>query len=78
MNIGITGVAATPYRPMEVKKGLVGSSTDQAAVRQACEPAAVGIEPLTDIHAGADYRANLARVRRAALAAISRARGATS
>lgn len=80
VRVGITGVAATPYRPLEVEKGLTGSSTDEAAVRQACEPAAVGIEPLKDIHAGADYRANLARVlcRRATLAAISRARGATS
>ena len=52
-------------------------STDEAAVRAACESAAEGVEPLGDIHANVPYRANLARVlcRRAARAAISRARG---
>ena len=78
--IGVTGVAATPYRPLAVEKGLTGSSTDEEAVRKACEPAAEEIDALSDIHAGAPYRANLARVlcRRAALAAISRARGSGS
>ena len=39
-----------------------------------------GAEPLGDLHADAAYRAHLARVlcRRAALAAISRARGSGS
>jgi xanthine dehydrogenase iron-sulfur cluster and FAD-binding subunit A len=76
----VTGVAATPYRPVAVEEALTWSSTNEAAVRAACESAAEGIEPLEDIHAGAPYRANLARVlcRRAALAGISRARGSGS
>ena len=74
--VGITGVADHAYRPAAVESALAGSSTDEDAVRAASAEAAQGLEVLEDIHAGRRYRTNLAQVltRRAALAAVARAR----
>jgi carbon-monoxide dehydrogenase medium subunit len=75
--VAITGVAEKPYRPKRTERALTGCALEEGAIRNACAFAAEGIEPLADIHAGARYRANLARVlaRLAVLAAIERARG---
>lgn len=74
--LGITGVGEKAYRPRRTEQALTGCPRHEEAVRAACALAAEGVEPLADIHAGARYRAHLARVlaRRAVLAAIERAR----
>lgn len=56
IRVGITGVAAKPYRATEVEKLLADKRTD------APEHAAKGIDPLGDLHASAQFRAHLARV----------------
>lgn len=54
--IGITGVAAKPYRALAAEKALAEGRKDAADL------AAEGIDPLNDLHASADFRAHLARV----------------
>jgi carbon-monoxide dehydrogenase medium subunit len=54
--VGITGVAATPYRASAVEKALAEGRADAADL------AAEGVDPLSDIHASAEFRAHLARV----------------
>ena len=61
VQVGITGVAARPYRARAVEAALrraVSSPTIVTAARAAAE----GVEPLSDLHASAEYRAQLARV----------------
>lgn len=60
--IGITGVGATPYRAAGVEQALAGKSLTDAAIADAARHAADGIDPLSDIHASAEYRAHLAVV----------------
>ncbi len=60
--IGITGVAATPYRAPAVEALLVGKALDASTVATAAEHAAKGVEANEDIFASAEYRAHLARV----------------
>lgn len=73
-SVGITGVAATPYRATQVAAALEGKKLNSEVVAAAAAEAAAGIEPLEDLHASADYRAHLARVhtRRALELAMSR------
>ena len=70
--IGITGVGDTAYRASAVETALVGSSGDAAAIAAAAAHAADGITVNSDIHADAEYRAEMARVetRRAIEAAL--------
>lgn len=60
--IGVTGLAAAPFRAQAAEDALRGRSLDDATVQQAAERVADGVEPLSDIHASAEYRAHLARV----------------
>ncbi|MGQ0701636.1 MAG: FAD binding domain-containing protein [Gemmatimonadales bacterium] len=73
VRVGITGVAAKPYRARAVESALRGRRSS-AAIARAAEGAAEGVEPLSDLHASAEYRAHLARVltRRALEQAVSR------
>jgi aerobic carbon-monoxide dehydrogenase medium subunit len=75
--VGVTGVGTKAYRPTAVEQALVGSSTDEEAIRSAVETVADGIDVQGDIHAGPEYRAHLAKVfaRRAVLQAVQRAQG---
>src|SRR6266853_2010315 len=61
-SIGITGVAATPYRATAVEKYLQGKELSAELIRAASSKAADGIDPLNDIHASAEFRAHLAQV----------------
>jgi carbon-monoxide dehydrogenase medium subunit len=72
--VGVTGVAAKAYRAGAVERALRGSLS-AAAIASAAGRAAEGVEPLSDIHASAEYRAHLAGVyvRRALEAALKRA-----
>ncbi|MEN3123746.1 xanthine dehydrogenase family protein subunit M [Janibacter sp. LM] len=70
--IGLTNMGATPLRASAVEAGLVGAATTQEAVRAACDRAAEGTDPPSDLNGDADYRRHLATVltRRAVLAAV--------
>ena len=72
--VAVTGVAAKAYRATGTEASLRGQDPTADVIAAAAEKAADGIEPLSDIHAAADYRAHLARVqaKRALWAAVSR------
>ena len=73
--MGVTGVAARPYRAAAVEQALRGRRQPTAeAIEQAAAHAADRIDPLGDIHASAEFRAHLASVntRRALLRALDR------
>jgi len=72
--IGISGVAAKPYRAAAVERALAGEALTMQTMVTASAKAAEGIDPLGDIHASAEFRAHLAQVntRRALELALSR------
>lgn len=72
--IVLFAVAATPIRLDAAEAGLTGKRLDLAAIAAAAAEAR-NIEPIEDIHAGADYRRHLAQVltRRALVDAAGRA-----
>jgi carbon-monoxide dehydrogenase medium subunit len=72
--IGVTGLGPKPFRAKAVEAALQGRSPAQAG--EAASHAADGIDALSDIHASAEFRAELARVytRRAIEAAAARAK----
>lgn len=78
VRVGITGVAAKPYRATGVESELRGKKLDEKAIARAAAGAARGTEPLADLHASARYRAAMAEVftRRALAAALARAQRA--
>jgi carbon-monoxide dehydrogenase medium subunit len=59
--IALCGVATMPLRLREAEAQLVGRKLDAATIRSAAA-AARALEPISDIHAGADYRRHLAEV----------------
>jgi carbon-monoxide dehydrogenase medium subunit len=76
IRVGVTGIAATAYRAAAVEKALAGQRKPSAeAIALAAAHAADGVDPLTDIHASAEFRAHLAQVntRRAIAQALARA-----
>jgi carbon-monoxide dehydrogenase medium subunit len=74
--IGITGLSGKGFRAQGVEARLQGKAGTESEVKDAASVAADGVEAMSDIHASAAYRANLARVAtaRAILAALARAR----
>jgi len=72
--IGISGVAAKPYRAAAVERALGGNALTTETVATAAAKAAQGVDPLGDIHASAEFRAHLAQVntRRALELALGR------
>jgi len=75
IRIGVTGVAATAYRAAAAEQVLAGQSSPSAeTIALAAARAADGVDPLSDIHASAGFRAHLARVntRRALEKALAR------
>jgi len=73
--LGITGLAAKAYRASGVEKALRGAPANEKTVAAAVHGVAHGVEPLSDIHASAEYRREMAGVyaRRALNLAIERA-----
>ncbi|MEV0350364.1 xanthine dehydrogenase family protein subunit M [Nonomuraea sp. NPDC050680] len=59
--IGLTNMGPTPVRARAVETALRGRRLGDE-VRQACEEAAAGTAPPSDLHAQPDYRRHLARV----------------
>ena len=72
--VAVTGVAAKVYRASGTESSLRGVEPTADSIAAAAEKAADGVDPLSDIHASADFRAHLARVqaKRALWAAVSR------
>jgi carbon-monoxide dehydrogenase medium subunit len=73
--VAVTGVAAKAYRATGVESSLRGVELSAATIATAAQKAAEGVDPLSDIHASAEFRAHLARVqtKRALELAASRA-----
>ncbi|MEO8228165.1 MAG: xanthine dehydrogenase family protein subunit M [Chloroflexota bacterium] len=71
--VGITGVGDAAYRAAAVETALLGTSGDAAAIAAAAAHATDGVTVASDIHAGVEYRAEMARVhtRRAIEAALA-------
>jgi len=72
--VAVTGVGSKAYRATGVEEALKGQPANLDSYTNAAEKAADGQDPLSDIHASAEYRAHLARVytRRALEQAASR------
>jgi aerobic carbon-monoxide dehydrogenase medium subunit len=60
--VAVTGVAAKAYRAAGVESSLRGVELSPVTIAAAAQKAADGIDPLSDIHASAEFRAHLARV----------------
>ncbi|MGH7934888.1 MAG: FAD binding domain-containing protein [Candidatus Binataceae bacterium] len=76
VRVGITGLGAKAFRAKAVENALSGKTPDTATIGAAAAHAADGVDALADIHAAADFRAELARVytRRALVAAAASAK----
>jgi aerobic carbon-monoxide dehydrogenase medium subunit len=68
---GITGLGAKAFRATNVEATLKGKALDPQTIDRAASHAADGVDPLADIYASPEFRAELARVftRRALMAA---------
>jgi len=63
VRIGVTGVAAKPYRAVAVEQALAsGGSPTPDAIARAAERVGEGVQALADIHASAEFRLHLAAV----------------
>ena len=64
-------MGSTPLRARATEAGLAGAELSEAGVRAACDRAAEGTNPPSDLNGDADYRRHLATVitRRAVLGA---------
>ena len=76
--VGVTGIAAKPYRATGVERTLAGGPLTPHAVELAAGHVADGVEALGDIHASPEFRVHLAEVnaRRALTLALAAANGA--
>ena len=73
--IAVTGVAAKVYRAAGVEASLRGSDLSAATIATAAQKAADGVDPLSDIHASAEFRAHLARVQAKRALELAASRG---
>jgi len=75
--IGVTGLGPKAFRAAAVENSLRGKKASEKLFAEAARHAAEGIEPLSDLHASADYRREMATVyaRRALKRAFARAQG---
>ncbi|MET0295142.1 MAG: xanthine dehydrogenase family protein subunit M [Phenylobacterium sp.] len=62
VRIGLCGVGDTPLRAAEAERLLTGSSFDADAVAKAVAAIRAQVEPMSDLHASADYRRHLVGV----------------
>jgi carbon-monoxide dehydrogenase medium subunit len=72
--VAVTGLGAKAFRARAVEAALAGKAPSAEAIATAASHAADGADPMSDIHASADFRAELARVytRRALEQALAR------
>ena len=69
--VGVTGLSGRAYRASDVEDSLKDGAIDEDRARAAADQVDKGVEPLEDLFASREFRAQLARVhcRRAILAA---------
>ena len=60
--VGITGLGPKPFRASAVEKALQGKKASEKLFSDAARLASEGIEPLSDLHASAEYRREMAAV----------------
>ena len=60
--VGITGVASVPYRAKKVEAALRGTAASAKEIAAAAALASKGVDALSDIHASAAYRRDVAAV----------------
>lgn len=72
--VGVTGLANKSYRATGVESALEGTEGSLADIQKAAAVVAEGVDPNSDLHASAEYRAHLARIytSRALASALSR------
>lgn len=58
--IGIGAATDIPLKLADAERQLIGTTLDDAAVNEAVRAALAEIEPMTDLHASADYRRRVA------------------
>jgi aerobic carbon-monoxide dehydrogenase medium subunit len=77
VGIGVTGLGPKAFRAAAVEKALLGKKASATLFAEASRHAAQGVDPLSDLHASADYRREMAAVhtRRALERAYARAQG---
>ena len=73
--IAVTGVAAKAYRATDAESSLRGLELSAATIAAAAQKAADGVDPLSDIHASAEFRAHLARVQAKRALELAASRG---
>jgi carbon-monoxide dehydrogenase medium subunit len=75
--IGVTGLGPKAFRALGVEKILRGKKASEKLFAEASRHSTEGVEPLSDLHASADYRREMATVhaRRALDRALTRAQG---
>jgi aerobic carbon-monoxide dehydrogenase medium subunit len=62
IGIGVTGLSDKPFRARAVEERLLGNKLTAKLIDTSAAHVTDGIEPLEDIHAGAQFRAHLARI----------------
>jgi carbon-monoxide dehydrogenase medium subunit len=79
IGIGVTGLGPKAFRAASVEKELRGKKASDKLFAEASRYAAEGVDPLSDLHASADYRREMAAVytRRALERAFAGAQGKT-
>jgi aerobic carbon-monoxide dehydrogenase medium subunit len=73
--VAVTGVAAKAFRAAGAESSLRGLELSAATIATAAQKAADGIDPLSDIHASAEFRAHLARVQTKRALELAASRG---
>ena len=73
--VAVTGVAAKAYRASGVESSLRGSELSPATIATAARKTADGVDPLSDIHASAEFRAHLACVQAKRALELAASRG---
>jgi carbon-monoxide dehydrogenase medium subunit len=73
--LAVTGVAATAYRATGVEAALRGLELSVTTIAEAAQKAADGVDPLSDIHASADFRAHLGRMQAKRALELAASRG---
>jgi CO/xanthine dehydrogenase FAD-binding subunit len=74
--IALSAVAPVPMRALKAEEELKGKTIDDKAIEKAAQAAATEADPVTDIHASAEYRRELVKVlvKRATKLALERAK----
>jgi carbon-monoxide dehydrogenase medium subunit len=75
VTVAVTGVAAKAYRAAGVESSLRGLELSAATIATAAQKVADGIDPLSDIHASAEFRAHLACVQAKRALELAASRG---